>query len=426
MLNVGRLSAAAVSIGMLLASSLGTRAAHAAWDFVPELDLRAQGQDNPRYIPDNSPPSVNKQSAMSAIFDASLEMATYTDRGSLIFVPDVINYQYADKAFNDLEGTDYSFTGSGQYKWQKAVAGFVARFSHERLAGAEFNSVDFNLEQPNPDTGETGRVVFINQYRDFYWLSPYVQFDLSPRNVLRFDFANYDTTYTGGDLAFRTGYKDRQLATTLQRNVDERTQVAAVMTIDDYKAQVNTNDFRTVTLKGTFERPVNPLWSFNMGAGVLRSDYTVVDALNHTTTSATTDYVINVGFRKRSERSNMNFDLSRDVYPSSNGYSVIRRQVGLALIKQATPRLTMDMGFVYQETTTLGNLNATNDRNYGTVSMQWEWAIKPVLFLVGGFEWLTQEYPNDLLNRGQMDATSLTVGVRYRALSKRNPPATRR
>jgi hypothetical protein len=90
-----------------------------------------------------------------------------------------------------------------------------------------------------------------------------------------------------------------------------------------------------------------------------------------------------------------------------------------------TARLTMDVGFRYQETKTLGNLSAANDRNYGTVSAQWEWAIKPVLFLVAGFDWLTQEYPNDILVSGQTDATSLTLGIRYRGLSKRNPPRTR-
>ena len=55
------------------------------------------------------------------------------------------------------------------------------------------------------------------------------------------------------------------------------------------------------------------------------------------------------------------------------------------------------------------------------------------LFLVGGLEWLSQKYPNaplnsnpnDNLSRGQMDATSLTIGVRYRGLSKRNPPSRR-
>ncbi len=229
MLNYGRLSAAAASIGMLLAGVLAERPAHAAWDFVPNLDLRAQGQDNPRYLPNNAPPPFQQQNASSAILDVSVEMATYTDRGSLIFDPDVIAYQYADKAYNDLESTDYYFTGSGQYKWKKAVAGFAARLTSEHLAAAEFGSVDFNLDQPNPDTGDTGRTAFIDQYRKFYWISPYVVFDISPRNALRFDFTNSDTSYSGGDLSFRTGYKDRLFTTTLQRNVDERTQVAAVM-----------------------------------------------------------------------------------------------------------------------------------------------------------------------------------------------------
>jgi hypothetical protein len=430
MLNYGRLSAVAASIGMLLAATVAERAAHAAWDFVPALGLSARAEDNPLYLPDNAPPPLQQQSASSAALDASIEMATYTERGSLLFEPNIINYQYADKQYNGLESTDYYFTGNGQYRWQKAIAGFVARFTREHLAAAEFGTVDFNLDQPDPNTGETGRVAFIDQYRNFYYLSPYVSFDLSPRNALRFDFANYHTSYSGGDLAFRTGYKNRMITTSLQRNVDERTQVAAVMSVEDYHAEVNTNDFRTVTLKGTFERPINPLWTFNMGAGVLRSDYTVVDLLNRTTSSATTDYVVNVGFRKRSERSNLNFDLGRNVYPSSNGYAVVIREVNLAMNKQFRPRLSMEVGFRLQESRTLGNLNSTNDRNYDTVSMEWDWAIKPVLFLVGGVEWLSQEFPNGVLgqtnlNVGQTSGTSVSIGVRYRGLSKRNPPSTR-
>jgi hypothetical protein len=413
----------APSIGILLAGVFAMPAAHAAWDFVPNLDIRARQEDNPLYLPDNL--SSLKQSGSSALLDMSVEMATYTDRGTLVFDPDVIVSQYADKAFDALNGTEWFLPGNGQYRWRTAQAGFSASLRHERLASGEFGTVDFNLDQPDPDKGDTGRVVFIDQYRDFYYVSPYVAFELSPRNTLRFDLVNYNTSYSGGDLAFRTGYKDRSIVTSLQRNVDEQTQIAAVMTVEDYKADVNTNDFRTVTLAGTFQRPINPLWGFNMQAGVLRSDYTVVNVLNQATSGATTDYVITVGFTKRSERTNLNFDVGRDVYPSSNGYATVRRQVRFAVNRKFTQRLEMDVGFSLQESETLGNLNSTNNRNYGNVSMEFNWAIKPVLFLVAGLQYWTQEYPDDILNQGTMNATSISLGVRYRGLSKRNPPKTR-
>jgi hypothetical protein len=413
------------SIGILFAASLAMPAAHAAWDFVPGLDIRARDEDNPLYLPDAL--SSLKQSGSSALLNMSVEMATYTDRGTLVFDPDVVIYKYAEKAFDDLNGTDWYFTGSGQYNWKTAQVGFDARFQRQRLATGEFGTINFNLDQPNPNTGDTGRVVFIDQYRSFYYLTPYVSFQLSPRNTLRFDLANNDTSYSGGDLSFRTGYKDRSLTTSLQRNVDEQTQVAAVMTVEDYAAQVNTNDFRTVTLAGTFQRPINPLWSFNMKAGVLRSDYTVVNVANQATSGATTDYVMTVGFRKRSERTDINFDLGRDVYPSSNGYTTLTREIRFAMNRKFTQRLEMNLGFSAAESKALGNLSASNDRHYGTVSMEFEWAIKPVLFLVSGLTYWTQDYPNDVLiqNRGTLDATSITLGVRYRGLSKRNPPKTR-
>src|SRR5262245_23011667 len=115
-LNYARLIA--TSVGALLAGVLAEPAAQAAWDFVPNLDIRAQQQDNPRYVPDNA--SVLKDSASSAMLDLGLEMATYTDRGSLVFAPDVIAYRYAGSSNDDLESTDWYLKGTGQYSWRTA------------------------------------------------------------------------------------------------------------------------------------------------------------------------------------------------------------------------------------------------------------------------------------------------------------------
>ena len=69
MLNYGRLSAPPLRSGSCSRACSRSDAAHAAWDFVPDLDLRAQGQDNPRYLPNNVParaPQFQQENTSSA------------------------------------------------------------------------------------------------------------------------------------------------------------------------------------------------------------------------------------------------------------------------------------------------------------------------------------------------------------------------
>ena len=415
-----RFCARAASVGLLLTGAFIAPCADAAWDFVPNLNLSARAEDNPYYIPDSLP--SQQQNATSMGLDASVQMATYNQRSLLLFEPRVIFYRYTDNANDNLNGEDWYFKGSGQYQWTTVTAGFDADYRRQRIVTGEFGSFNYDLDTPNPDTGDTGRTVFSNQYRDFYYATPYVSFTLSPRNTFRLDVTHSNVSYSGGNLAFRTGYGDTRYSATLQRNTDQQTQISAIMSVDDYTADVNANDFHTVTVEGQFQRPITPLWSFMMTAGVLRSDFNVVNTLDRVTAGATTDYVIDVGFRKRSEVANLNATIGRDVYPSSNGYSVVRRAATIYGERNFSARFGLDYGVLLQETKTLGGLNTLDDRNYADLELNFDWALKPVLFLFAGIEYQYQEFPNDAVNRGKTSATTFSVGVRYRGLSKRKPP----
>jgi hypothetical protein len=415
-----RFCARTASVGLLLIGVFVGPRADAAWDFVPDLNLRAQEEDNPFYIPDNQ--SALQKNAASAVLDMSIDMATYNQRSVLVFEPRVIAYRYADSSNDSLNGEDWRMKGNGEYQWTTVKAGFDADLRRLRIVSGEFGSIDYNLENQSPDTGDTGRTAFSNQYRQFYYLTPYVAFTLSPRNSLRLDVSHSDVSYTGGDLSFRTGYNDTRYSATLQRNTDQQTQISAIMSVDDYNASVNTNDFHTVTVQGQFSKPLNPLWSFYMTAGVLRSDYQVVSVQDRVTAGATTDYIASLGFRKRAERMGLNADLARNVYPSSNGYSVVRREARLYGDVDMSQRLGLEYGVLLQDTKTLGGLNSADDRNYYDLELGFSWAIKPVLFLVTGIEYQSQEFTNAVLTQGKTSATTFNVGVRYRALSKRKPP----
>ena len=417
----GRVWTRAASTGLWLLSVFAAQVAQAAWDFVPNLYLSARSEDNPYYYPDNVP-SLPQQSASSAALDMSVQMATYDQRSVLLFEPDVVFHRYLESSNDNLNGEDWYFNGFGQYQWTTVTAGFYGDYRRQRIAVAEFDTINFNLDTQSPDTGNTGRTAFINQYRDFYYIQPYVSFTLSPRNTLRIDVSNSNVSYSGGDLAFRTGFSDTRYSVTLQRNTDQQTQISAMMYVDNYNADINTNDFHTVTIQGQFSRPINQLWGFNMTAGVLRSDYQVVSLQNSATAGATTDYVASIGFRKRTEKGGLNADLARDVYPSSNGYEVVRREARLAGDADFSRRFGLEYGVLLQQTETLGSLNTADNRDYVDLQLGFHWAIRPVLSLVAGVEYQTQEFKNDIVNRGRVTATTFDIGVRYKGLSKRNPP----
>jgi len=129
-----------------------------------------------------------------------------------------------------------------------------------------------------------------------------------------------------------------------------------------------------------------------------------------------------LGFRKRTERMGLNADVGRNVFPSSNGYSVVRREARVYGDVDMSQRLGLEYAVWFQETKTLGGLNTSDDRNYVDLQLDFSWAIKPVLFLVTGIEYQTQEFVNAVVNQGRTSGATFSVGVRYRGLSKRRPP----
>jgi hypothetical protein len=407
----------ASAIAMLIWLLAG-RVAYAEWGVVPSVELRALTEENPRLRPDTL--VVTQENSSSAIFQGSLDLGTFTERGSLRFEPSFISYRYSDEADKDLESDDPYFNGSGEYRWEKLTAGFTTRYARERLRSAEIVSVepDNDPDTVDPDFGDTGRLLFINEDRERYYVQPYVTVQVSERNSFRIDVTDYQTDFSGGDLSFRTGFSDTIVTASLIREVSERNSVSAIMSYDSFEANVNNNNYDTATIEGAFTRPLTELWTFTLAAGVFRSDFTVIDSLGRPDDGATTDYKARIGFRKRAERSRLNLDIARNVYPSGSSYNTIRREIRFYVDRDMTQRLIANFGILVQESKSLGDINSIDDRDYANVGIGFQWAIKPVLFLTAGAEYYAQEFTEDLLGE-RTNSTSIYVGIGYRGRSRR-------
>ena len=415
MVDNSKLAASTSVIGALLIGLFGPAPARAAWEFVPDLSISAHNDKNPRF--DQDGPA--EPSSTSAVFDVAANIANFTDRSYLTFEPRLRAYQYADSSDSDLENEDIYIRGSGEHRWQTVTAGFSAQFQSERMLSAEIAEVDAdnNPDTEDPVDVDTGRLITINEDRERVRLSPYLAFQVSERNTLQFNVVDTEVSYTGGNLVGRTGYDDTVMSAGIYRTVDARNSLAAVLTVDKFRAGQNQNVTDTVTVEGSFTRPVSELWSFTLGAGVLRSDFEFRDTALRLINRATTDYTLRTGFRKRAERSSINIDFRRNVYPSSTGFAAVRREVLLYLTHDLSQRVTAGFGIRANETESLGDVSEQDNRDYLRAELGFEWALKEVLFLGAGYDYTRQ----DFTFVGGEDATyqSVYVGLTYRGRSRR-------
>jgi hypothetical protein len=412
-----KFAASAGACGVLLLGLLSSAPAGAAWEIVPELGISAETEDNPGLQPDAL--VTNNSAATNTVLGAGATFANLNERSSLTFSPQVISYIYSDTNDADLESTDWYLDGQGQYQWRTVAAGFDASLSRERILSSELAAVDpdNNPDTDNPDEGDSGRLLFINDDRERFRVAPYVSFRVSERNSLRLEAVKYGYKYTEGDRSFRTGFDSDRLSLGIERNTDTRNRVSAVMSFETYEADGTGNTTDTVTIEGAFRRPLSQLWSLNLTAGVLRSDFEYV-AGNRLTESAATDYTMRVSLRKRAERSRTNIDFVRGAYPSASGYTAVRREIRMYYDRALTQRVNARFGVRLNETKSLGDVNVENDREYARAEVEFEWAWKPVLFLQAGYRYTTQDFTQDLIPNAA-DSNSFHIGMAYRGLSRR-------
>jgi hypothetical protein len=404
--------------GVLFIGLLCPAPARAAWDVVPAAGLSAETEENPLLNPDIL--RTNMSTATSLVMGAGATIANFNERGFLSVEPSVVVYRYSDSTYSSLDGNDSFFRASGEYRWQTVSAGFNSNYSRERLLSSELVDVDpdGDPDTDDPDTGDTGRLVFIDEHRERFYANPYVRFRVSERNSLQFDVTTYDVAYSGGDLAFRTGYENTRFSAGIYRNPDERNLVSAVMSVETYQADGTRNTTDTVTIEGAFARPLTELWTLNLAAGVLRSEFEYLANTQQVTARATTDYTMRVGMRRRAQRSRMNLDFVRNVYPSASGFSSIRRELRMYYDRTLTQRVTARFGVRLNETKSLGDVNIQDNREYARAEIDFEWALKPVLFLQAGFGYTAQDFTEDLIPQ-KADSNSIYVGMTYRGLSRR-------
>jgi hypothetical protein len=384
--------------------------AQAAWDFLPEVTLEAEANDNPA-LNDGLATFGAVDDASRLLADARLRLRRVEPRGELMFEPRVRGDAYAEQEAQQLESTDVFLRSNGIHRGANVRIGYAADIARERILGVEFLEtlpVDVDPLIGDPADVPTGQLG-ANERRTRAAVSPYVEVTLNSRSALRLDGRLLDVDYDGNVLAGRTDFFEKAIGGEYQRRFDERATFGIRLFVTGYEATANSNVTDTRGIALSYGRELSEIWSWSISGGVQRADFALTTGGRRIRGSDDAG-TFSLGVRKTGEVSGMRAELARRMSPDALGVVVARNELRLAWDRRFSSRL--DGRFVLRaiETDSVSAISA-NERRYGRAELDIGWRLRGPWSFVAGLAHATARSEGQLATA---ESNAVTFGVRYR------------
>jgi hypothetical protein len=378
----------------------------------PEILISAESNDNPRLRAEDA--TIPEEGvATRLIAEARFRFATETPRSNLAFEPTVRSDAYFDPADEMLESTDIFLRGSGQRRWQRAELGFNAGVSREKLLATDFLDPQPGDADDLPDVDNT--LLGVNETRTRGVFSPYTEIQFGQRSALALDLRATDVTYDDPlGLTSHADFTDGEIGAAYVRTLSPRTTLSTRLFGEHFDAEEVGNEADTVGIEMRLARELSSIWSIVTIAGVAQSDFRYLDETGTPFTGTNDVFVLDIGFRKRTERTSVDFDLRRRLLPDSFGFLVTRNELQASFLRDLSPRVSGGAVLRLVESTSLDGA-ADTGRDYGRIGLNIEWTFVESWSLVAGYEyyyWINSAIDHDARSN------SLVVGFNYRKASR--------
>jgi hypothetical protein len=415
-------------LGCALACVLPFGTAWAAWDTVSDITMGVEANDNPRLGQRSIGPTPElaaerDHTSVRALMDARFRLSNFGERGQIYLQPRLRADTYADSADSDLQRQDGYLYSRGAYKWQRGDVGFNANFSRESILSSEIIDTglgdlagDLNGDGIIEPVEGTGQLVLLDERRNRASLAPFANFTLSSRSTIGIEASYLDVTYTGAQVQGRSDISEHLFGTHVSRTIDERTGASARIYISDFTGKATDNETRTVGVEGSFDRHLSEIWSFVFGIGLERNAFTFQTAESGVVDNADANFIMNLGFTKRTDISSLDFVLRRASDPSASGFLTERDEIQIVYRRQMSERLTLNFGVRALQERALNHSERASGRDVSRFSFDVDWAFTPSWHLAFGYDALSQRFVDQV--RADGNSNVLSVGVIYRGRSR--------
>jgi hypothetical protein len=126
--------------------------------------------------------------------------------------------------------------------------------------------------------------------------------------------------------------------------------------------------------------------------------------------------VADVEFRQRTELRTLNLRFAREIFPTGSGFLSEVDQISAFVEQEFSPTLSARFGIRYDDISELDEVESRNQRDYARIDVEFRWQISQRISLLTGYQFTTQEFPEQPLPKATSNA--LYLGVNYRGLSR--------
>lgn len=439
----------------LVLAAMPAAPAFAYWQLTPQVEAGLTFENNPRYLSDEEKPLVLAlnpdagDNVLGTYLDARLEGLYKSPSTEIALTPRLreTNYLNSNKDLNDDDWyLDFRATHAGVL----GNVGLEARYQDTGVRTSEFESaIPDDPDDPLPVTDGSGR--FADDTRTTWDIQPSLNYQLSPRNLLGISGLISETTYDEEreELIASRSYLDydySSLELSLRHVLDAKNYFALALNSGNFLAEEPGRIFENSTdsfgITAAYNRTLSETLTGTLTVGVTRSSVDVSGIVGGfdprtgapclpldpcSTSNEERNFVGSLDLRKRSELTTLNFSISSQIAPRSDGTEVVQEQARIFVVRTLTRRLTGTFGAVYSQESAVGQIFqvetatiglARQDRTYFTVEPGISWRLTETLSLSASYAYISND--TDVTGGNVEEANHrLYFGVRYRGVGLR-------
>ena len=365
----------------LTASALAlSGAANAAdWQFDPSLELGALIADN-YTLANSGAPSAD---VAGPLLDVSATLRGKSPRTEYLLEPRFRAAHFPDDS--ELNSESGYFRFKVDHNGEKSRIGLDAKYADEFI-------VDSELLVAGPGNGdlgqgggpESGHITQANRRR-LIEADPYLQFSLNERTRLRFDASGMDVSFDTEVFNAQQSYQSLGISGTLAHDVSPSSALSVTLGTYNFNPDRAGPDVKTNSLLLQWDYRIAERVRAYFRGGVSRTEGTLgADAVNTP--------LYGVGAQWTFQRSQLFFDVLRDVAANSTGFVVASDVVRLWGTHQFTTRLSGFAAIYAVRDESVRSSVLYNPREYVSASAGVDWRVFRQVTLSAQYSHAYQDY----------------------------------